>query len=197
MYNRNREMIIFRKYVPKVLREGKGLALKSLTENFTLIDIESTGFSSAKDEIIEIAALKIRNLEIIDTFSIIIKPTNEIPLKIEQLTGITNSFALKEGVHLNDALNAFLEFVNDDIIVAHNASFDLNFIYDKCLKHLNYIFCNDYICTMQYAKQKIKTKSYALSKLRELLSLETPNSHRAIDDSKLTFELYTYLYSLD
>ena len=58
--------------------------------DYTVLDIETTGLSHTKDEIIEISALKIRNNKVSDEFSKLVKPYAQISSFITYLTGITN-----------------------------------------------------------------------------------------------------------
>ena len=60
---------------------------------FVIVDIETTGLDCNKDKIIEIAACKIRDKEIVEKFSSLVNPGIDIPKEIEELTGITNKMA--------------------------------------------------------------------------------------------------------
>ena len=100
---------------------------QTLSDEFTVFDIETTGLSSTKDKITEIGAVKIRNGEIIDYFSSLINPEVPIPANIQELTGITDEM-VKDAPTIDTVLPKFLDFVGNSVIVAHNANFDVAFI---------------------------------------------------------------------
>ena len=92
--------------VPIVLND-KG---QSLDDDFVVFDIETTGFSSENDKIIEIGAVKIENGEIVDRFSEFVNPECKIPYKITELTGITDEM-VRDADSIDEILPKFLEFV--------------------------------------------------------------------------------------
>ena len=67
------------------------LSTSEFPTDYTVIDIETTGLSPDKNNIIELSAIKIRNNKIIDTFTELINPNERINSYITNLTGITNS----------------------------------------------------------------------------------------------------------
>ena len=76
-------------------RENKGKSLLKYDVNdYTIIDIETTGLDSYFNEIIELGAIKVRNNQIVDTYQTLIKPVNKIDEFIEQLTHITNEMVV-------------------------------------------------------------------------------------------------------
>ena len=95
--------------------------------NYVVFDIETTGFSPSKDRIIEIGAVKVTDGKITEKFSTFVNPQIPIPFEIEKLTGITDSMVL-DAEDITAVLPKFLEFCSDAVLVAHNASFDVNFI---------------------------------------------------------------------
>jgi DNA polymerase-3 subunit alpha (Gram-positive type) len=108
--------------------------LKELT--YVVFDLETTGLSAnAGEEIIEIGAVKIKNGEVIDRFDELIKPTKLIPERITEITSITNEMVKDKDNELI-VLKRFINWLNqDDILVAHNASFDLSFIKMAYIKY--------------------------------------------------------------
>ena len=109
------------------LREFKGNCLYEFLNNYVVIDIETTGLSPKYNEITEIAAIKIRDNKIIDQYSTLVKTSQEIPENITKLTGITNEMVNQHGVDIESALMEFKSFIGDDVLVGHNAHFDINF----------------------------------------------------------------------
>jgi len=100
------------------------------TKTGIMLDVETTGLDTAKDEIIELAMVKFAYLpddriaRITDVFSSFNEPQTPIPAEITDLTGITDEMVL--GHRINP--DAVATFASDVVIViAHNASFDRKF----------------------------------------------------------------------
>lgn len=157
----------------------------SFPDDYTVLDIETTGFSSLHNEIIEIGALSVRGGEVVDEFSRLIKPYHRIPPKITELTGISNE-DVKDCDTIEAVLPEFLRFAGDDIIVGHNVSFDMRFIYDRAL-FLGTAFLNDTVDTMKISKKLHgDMKHHRLSDLAERYSIKNENAHRALSDCYTT-----------
>lgn len=159
--------------------------IKRIIDDYSVLDTETTGLSAYYDEIIEIGILKIRNNEIVDRYSQLIKPESPIDSFITSLTGITNEMV--EGMPtINDVKNETLTFIGEDIIVGHNTSFDMRFLSEGFKQPVN----NYYMDTMQFARKVYpELKHHRLSDLVEYLGLHN-NEHRAIADCIATKELY-------
>lgn len=159
--------------------------IKRIIDDYCVLDTETTGLSAYYDEIIEIGILKIRNNEIVDRYSQLIKPESPIDSFITSLTGITNEMV--EGMPtINDVKNETLTFIGEDIIVGHNTSFDMRFLSEGFKQPVN----NYYMDTMQFARKVYpELKHHRLSDLVEYLGLHN-NEHRAIAGCIATKELY-------
>ena len=154
-------------------------------DEYVVFDIETTGFSNTSDEITEIGAVKIRNKEIIDSFGELINPHMPIPLKVQELTGITNDL-IKDKPSIDEVLPKFLEFVGGSILVAHNSDFDMGFIRAKA-KRLNLAFENKDIDTLKLARILLPNlKRHKLNLITNHLGISLENHHRAVDDAKAT-----------
>lgn len=171
-------------------RIHKGKNIIDFPENYIVVDLETTGLMPDFDEIIEIAALKIENGNITDTFQQLVKPENEIGSFIEQLTGITNEM-LSTAPKINEALPLFDKFVGDSIVVGHNVNFDVNFLYDNYMNVLERPFSNDFIDTMRIARKIYpKLPHHRLKDIVEHLGIDENGYHRALKDCKYTYKCY-------
>ena len=94
---------------------------------FVFFDLETTGLYAGRDAIIEIAAVKIKNKHVMDTFQTFVNPHRPIPQKITELTSITDQM-VAQGKEEETAVRAFLDFCDGKILAAHNASFDMGFM---------------------------------------------------------------------
>ncbi|MDI6602096.1 MAG: PHP domain-containing protein, partial [Thermoanaerobacteraceae bacterium] len=104
-----------------------------LSGEFVVVDIETTGLSSNNDEIIEIGAVIVKNFNVIDRFDTFklsitdVKPLKGIPANITKLTGISEEM-VENAPSLETAIKMFKEFAKNNVIVAHNAGFDISFL---------------------------------------------------------------------
>lgn len=156
-------------------------------EDYTVLDIETTGLSSLHSEIIEIGALCVRGGKVTDEFSELVKPHRGIPPKITEITGITNE-DVENCDTIEDVLPRFLYFAGNDIIVGHNVSFDMRFIYDRAL-FLGTAFLNDSVDTMKISRKLHKEmKHHRLSDLAERYGIVNENAHRALSDCYTTYK---------
>lgn len=159
--------------------------VRDIVDNYCVIDTETTGLSSYYDEVIEIGLLKVRNNVIVEKYSQLIKPKEEIDSFITSLTGITNEM-LQDMPVIEEVKDTILEFIGDDIIVGHNTSFDIRFL------NVNFdgAVCNKYIDTFQFVRKLYPELSkHRLSDLTEHLNIKN-NEHRALSDCISTKQLY-------
>ncbi len=162
---------------------------RTLDDTYIVFDIETTGFSSIRDRIIEIGAVKVVNGKIVDRFSTFVNPQRPIPFEITNLTSITDEMVM-ESPAIDVILPKFLEFVGDGVLVAHNAGFDVGFIEQNCRNlGLNDHFV--YADTVALARVLLPTLSkYKLNVVAKALNISLENHHRAVDDAGATAEIF-------
>ena len=176
-------------------RMAKARAKKQFQEGYVVLDIETTGTSLEKDEIIEIGALKVESGAVTEEFSMLIRINGEIPVEIQKLTGITEQELQSMGRPLEEVLEKLFEFVGNRIIVGYNVAFDYNFIRATCRKmKLEMRLGTASRDTLALSRRKIKgVGSYQLEALMKHLGYEVSNAHRALADCYLTWQLYQKL----
>ncbi|MBO5141627.1 MAG: 3'-5' exonuclease [Clostridia bacterium] len=177
-------------------RQFKGKSLDNLVNDYVLVDIETTGLSPQKDDIIEIGAIKVKDNKIVDTYSSLINIGRKVPSYITNLTGITTDMLESDGKNVCDVLQEFVNFTGDNIIVGHNVNFDINFIYDKCEKYLDKPLSNDFIDTMKIAKRLVDTPNYKLGTLADHFNVDYNGAHRGLKDVEITYEVYNNLKNI-
>lgn len=169
-----------------IVRKEKGKSLIAFPEKYVCLDLETTGLSPQYDEIIEICAIKIDNDKEIERFQTLVKPENEIDEYISELTGITNEL-VADAPHIKDVLPSLIDFLSDWVIVGHNINFDINFIYDNCLKHLSSHFTNNYIDTMRLSRKVVpELKHHRLKDMVKYFNIDVKKEHRAAFDCAAT-----------
>ncbi len=167
----------------------------SFDDEIVVFDIETTGLSSLKDAITEIGAVIIKDGKEIDRFQTFADPGMHIPTNITQLTGITDS-DVSGAPSQEEAVRAFLQFVGGRVLAAHNASFDIGFIYEACCRY-NIPYEASYIDTLAIARALLpELKSHRLNIVASHLGLPEFNHHRASDDAVTTGLALTKFYEL-
>lgn len=163
---------------------------------FCVLDLETTGFHTGRDSIIEIAILRVDlDGERIYTtaYSFLVRPPRTIPRKISELTGITNEM-VAEAEGIDKVVPKVKDIVGDLPVVAHSASFDRRFLERKAnLMNLSFAR-NEWICTLQMAKRAWPSRvDHKLSSFA--IDLGMPEqTHRALADCEITLEVYLQAY---
>ena len=158
-----------------------GVGNVSLPLDYVVIDFETTGFNPYNDKIIQVAAVKYRNHELVDQFVSYVNPERSIPDRITSLTGITN-YRVSDAPTIEEVLPLFLAFLHTNVIVAHNASFDMRFL----KSNVNMLGLpepkNKVIDTVFLAKKYMKhAPNHKLETLKRMLGIRL-SSHNAFDD---------------
>lgn len=98
-------------------------------ENYVFFDVETTGLHPlAGDKIIEIAMIKTSKGNIVDTIENMIDPQFSIPEEVTKINNITDEMVKNAPVFNKEFGEKILTFIEDSILVAHNAAFDLGFL---------------------------------------------------------------------
>lgn len=161
----------------------------SFDEEFIVFDIETTGLSPLSCKITEIGAVKVKDDEVIDVFSTFVDPEIPIPQKITDLTGITDEM-VAGAPKTKEAVQSFLEFAGDRILIAHNASFDTSFI-RKAAEDYDLKFENDFLDTVSISKfANPDLKRHKLDVLAEYFHLGDFGHHRASNDAEMTAKIF-------
>ncbi|MBE5890586.1 MAG: PolC-type DNA polymerase III [Lachnospiraceae bacterium] len=162
---------------------------QSLDDTFVVFDIETTGFSPDKCKIIEIGAVKVQNGKIVDRFSKFINPQVPIPFRIIQLTSIRDDMVMNEPT-VDVVLPEFLEFCKDAVMVAHNADFDISFIYKNC-ERLGIDYRATVVDTVAMARYLLpQLNRFKLDTVAKALGVSLDHHHRAVDDAECTAEIF-------
>ena len=120
-----------------------------------------------------------------DSFSQLVNPLKPISEQITQITGITNEM-VKDMPDISEVLPRFRKFCGDGIMVAHNAKFDMSFIY-AAAKRLGIYFPNKTADTLLMSREIFKNeKNHKLDELCRRLNVTLDNHHRAVSDSTAT-----------
>ncbi|EEG29890.1 BRCA1 C-terminal domain protein [[Clostridium] methylpentosum DSM 5476] len=174
----------------KNTREFKGNRLDCFPTDYVVIDLETTGYDPHRDEIIELGALRIHEGEVVESFSSLTKPQRDLDDYIIQLTGISNEM-LASAPELSDVFPRYLDFIGDSIVVGHNVHFDVNFIYDTCIKESLKLFTNDLVDLLWLSRKLLPDlTSHKLCRVSSHFNICVEGMHRSLFDCKTTFECF-------
>ncbi|MBO0477062.1 PolC-type DNA polymerase III [Vagococcus sp. DIV0080] len=156
---------------------------------YVVFDVETTGLSAVYDTIIELAAVKMHKGNVIDTFEEFIDPGHPLSQTTINLTGITDEM-VRGSKSEEEVLKLFKEFCGDDILVAHNASFDMGFLNTSYEKYDMPEAPNPVIDTLELSRLlHPEMKSHRLNTLSKKYNINLEQHHRAIYDSEATGHL--------
>ncbi|MEP7199609.1 MAG: helicase C-terminal domain-containing protein [Chloroflexota bacterium] len=159
-----------------------------MNKTYVAVDTETTGLKSENDAIIEVAAVKFRGEQVLDSWSSLVNPARELPLKITHLTGITRE-QLRSAPRMDQVARHIARFVGEHPVVGHNVEFDVGF-----LRQQNLLLTNPTIDTDELARIVMPHASrFSLKQLAAELEIALPESHRALADAQTTMRLFLAL----
>lgn len=164
---------------------------------FIVVDFETTGSHPRQgDSIIQIGAVTIDDGHITESFSTLIKPGQAIPPFIKQLTGITDEM-VADAPTMEEVLPRFLRMLEGRAFVAHNASFDLQFLQEALLSQGYYTFDGYVLDTVELSRFLLPMQgSYRLGELADDLHIEHDRPHQADSDALATAQLFLHLLDI-
>ena len=167
-----------------------GAATGAMSQSFVVFDLETTGLSPADCAITEIGAVVVENGEITESYNSFVNPGCHIPEEITKITNITDEM-VADAPGQEEALRAFLEFVDGRVLIAHNAhGFDIRFL-KACAERYGVPFGNTYIDTLPLAQALyLGLRNYKLDTIGKYLEIPPFQHHRACDDAKALAQIY-------
>ena len=160
---------------------------------YVVFDVETTGLSSTYNKIIELAAVKYKDGEEIGRFERFCNPHEPISAMITDLTGITDAM-VRNAPEIKDVITEFHAFIGDAIVVAHNAAFDMGFLYAAYREYEIADTQHPTIDTLELARMLYPTmKNHRLNTLCKKFNIELTQHHRAIYDTEATGHLFLHL----
>lgn len=165
---------------------------QSIDTTYCVLDLETTGFSPVTEKITEIGIMKLKDGEVIDKFSTFVNPEKPIPQRVVEITNITDDM-VKDAETIDKIFPKMLDFINDSVLVAHNADFDINFLRHNA-RILGYEFDFTYVDTLSLAREIFPDfKSYKLGRIAKNLGIKVEVAHRALDDVDTTVKVFNIM----
>lgn len=165
--------------------------------DFVVFDLETTGAKAPPCRITEIGAFRVSRGIITEKFHTLVNPEIPIPPFITALTGISDSM-VKDAPLFADVADELLEFLDDSILVAHNAPFDMHFLNHEISRiYGEYRLANPCLCTVQLSRKLLPhIENHKLKTVAEHYSISLVNHHRASDDARATAEIFVNLIEM-
>lgn len=154
------------------------------------LDLETTGLSPARDRVVEMAAVAWQDGTEVGHFQRLVNPERVIPPQVIRVHGITD-LMVRDMPRICDILPDFLEFLRGDVLVAHNASFDLNFIDAECARCGLSRPAVPVADTRDLARARFpQCPNYRLETLKQALGISGTVAHRALADARDCLALF-------
>lgn len=161
-------------------------------EEYVVLDTETTGVNPATDDIIEVAAVRVRCGEMVESYQALIKPTRSVG-DSESVHGLSDALLSTEGRDPAPVFEEFAAFIGDSPVAGHNVRFDLRMLTAHSERAGKRMTFGPSFDSLRYARRLIRSDSYRLGDLAELLELPEDPTHRALDDVRTTVHLFQRL----
>jgi DNA polymerase III epsilon subunit family exonuclease len=159
--------------------------------DFVVVDVETTGAKTPPSRIMEVGAYRVHEGRIVAEFHSLVNPQIPIPPFIVRLTGISDTM-VREAPLFADIAHAWLDFVDEAVLVAHNAQFDVRFLNHEIARvYPGRRMINTHLCTVKLSRRIFPgLLNYRLHTVAEHFTIPILNRHRASDDALATAEIF-------
>ncbi|WP_020615798.1 3'-5' exonuclease [Paenibacillus daejeonensis] len=156
-------------------------------DNITVLDFETSGLNPSRDRVIEMCAIRCDKGEIVGRFNTLIQFEGPLAPKITEITGITSPM-LEGGMDEETAFRILNRMIGSNLIVAHNAAFDLSFLHYTLMRLAGRSFSNHFIDTLTISRL-YHTYPHTLQDMCNTYGIQLDQGHRADFDVLATWEL--------
>ena len=162
------------------------------TTPLVFVDIETNGLNHIRGRVIEVAAIRVENGKVTDTFRSLIDPETELPFYITNLTGITTN-DLKGAPTFDQVAEDLKAVMKDAIFVAHNVRFDYSFLKQE-FGRLGLNFLPKQLCTVKLSRALYPhVKGHKLADIIARHNFSFAARHRAYDDAAVLWQFMQYI----
>jgi len=161
---------------------------------FVVLDVEAAQERKMPARIVEIGAYRVRAGQVLDEFETLVNPETNMPKFLANLTGISDEM-LMSAPKFGEVARAFLDFIGDSVLVAHNANFDLPLLNREIGKVFpGHRLRNAHLCTVDLARRLVpQLESHRLDSVAAYFQVAIPRRHRAADDALATARIFLKL----
>lgn len=162
-----------------------------LTE-YIAVDLEMTGLAPARDKILEIGAVHMKNGQVAAEYQTLVNPRIPITEAITALTGITGKMA-EGGADIRTALSGFLAFAGNLPLVGHNILYDYSFLMQNAV-NLDLPFAAPVLDTLKLSRKLLtQPEKKTLESLCSYFHIVREQEHRALYDAWAAAQLLELL----
>ncbi|HEY3542874.1 MAG TPA: exonuclease domain-containing protein [Gaiellaceae bacterium] len=174
---------------------GAELPLEDAT--YVVVDLETTGLRPGSSQICEIGAVRVSGFELTDEFETLVDPRQPLGPVVSALTGLTDR-QLRGAPPPSVAVQRFLAFAGDAVLVAHNARFDLSFLDRETERLTGSRLANPVVDTVSLARRLLagRVPRASLAQLAHFVGTSVEPCHRALPDAQATAEVLLVLVGL-
>lgn len=156
---------------------------------FIAIDLETTGKYPLDAEICEMAAVKWRQGQVVETFQSLIRPTQRMSTEVIAIHNITNEM-VETAPTLSEKLAEFYQFISDGYIIAHHAPFDMGFLAWEFEMARLTLPTRPVFCTSLLSRAiNFNVPNHRLATLATHFNICAGSAHRALDDAKTCLQV--------
>lgn len=158
---------------------------------FTFVDVETTGLSPRSARVCEVAAISFRGADRVGTLAELVNPGLPIPAEVSKIHGITDAM-VKDSPSFGGVAPRLLAMLENSVVVAHNAEFDLGFLRAEC-DRVGLRFPKLHVVdTLIIARKGWKFQSNRLGKIAAELNISNGGWHRALADVEMTRKIFDH-----
>ena len=162
-------------------------------QRFAVVDVETTNGSREEQRIIELGVCLVESGQVSREWASLLNPDRPVPYWVQQLTGISNT-DVQSAPRFADVLPRLLDDLEDTILVAHHARFDVACLNGEVSRVLSKRLANRFVCTVELSRHLLPgSRNYRLETLSRWLGLRHERPHRAGSDARATAELFCHL----
>jgi ATP-dependent DNA helicase UvrD/PcrA len=180
----------------KLLQGLFSMKIETLPESYIILDLETTDKEISSCGIVEIAAVRIKNGEIVDELQTLINPEMSISKGAQAVHNISES-DVKNAPTLERFWHQFMDFIGDDLIIAHNGyAFDFA-ILDRFARTIDGNKLSNFkLDSLTMARNLFPNQSNSIDALVEKFGLDAGTRHRALDDVKVLHDILNILQNI-
>lgn len=157
-------------------------------EPIVFVDIETTGGSYRTSQIIEFAAFRVEEDQIVDEFHSLINPGTNIPRFITNITGIRDVDVANQP-YFTDIAGNMQAILKGAVFAAHNVRFDLSFVKRQLELCSDTRFNPRLFCTVRLSRALYSgMQGHSLEKIIKRHELKVDARHRAYDDARVLWD---------
>ncbi len=169
-------------------------------QDLVIFDTETTGLNVFENDVVQIAAIRVRQGKVVDELNIFLETDQEIPAMLGDIVNpLVEEYKQQPHVSQQEGLHLFVEFAKDCAILGHNATYDYQIMEFNMKRyapeHSMKTYWPAYYDSLKLIRLlRPRLSSYKLKNLLIELNLEGQNSHLASDDIVATQSLVDYCY---